>query len=672
MKKVISLLLCAVLLTACGDTDEVDTPVIPEPEITQPIDPEPTPQIDPEPTRQIEPEPEIPTETPVQLPSLKPAELPRLDGSTATIPLAEALVALMLDIPRAEAADLINFSGTNSAYHALIGGRCDLVIAYEPPDESLEYYEDREDFTWEIAPIGRDALVFIINESNPVQSITTEQARAIYTGEITNWSELGGNDVAIEPFQRNATSGSQTLFLKLVMGDTEPMTPETRYMSGGMGPLIEAVSSFNNTGAAIGFSVYYYAQNMNPGDGLKFLAIDDVIPTTESIQNGSYPHVNDFYAAISAETPQDSVIRQIYNWLQSDEGRMLIEHEGYVGIGVENDLSPFELLGGYQTVDYGDYTRNELNNYPDDGVFDPETFRKYFFGTWGDIVIDDSEKCSVGFLFLNGIVYRVSENVIATIRIDGGVDSLSWIDTNQPNIMYHASGADGFKSVGVKIKTDAPINQPETNWMSFLRLLELANDNGIDRKMIFDIEYDLSGYNYIHNDHFFNYDIYLISEQADKFVFETELSTPDQFTPHIDITYTIEKIGGEWVRTVEADDDDKAIELLSDYFEKLKPFGFFTRGNDYLMSRENWVKDETAGAIERYIFDEGTIEVTIADVHLSGMYWYTWRFHDEDLKVAHSILMSDYYRDLYPEGMWLGSAELSSPPVVFVGDGWLT
>jgi phosphate transport system substrate-binding protein len=267
------------------------------------------------------------------LPLLNAEQLPRIDGSTAAIPLAEALYALILSIPRSEAAEMIGFNGTAESYRSLMNSSssCKLVLSYEPPPAVVEEAEKNR-FEWELAPIGRDALVFIVNASNPVQNITTEQARKIYTGEITNWKELGGNDVAIEPFQRNETSGSQTLFIKLVMGDTPPMEPDMKYLSGGMGPLIESVASFNNTGAAIGFSVYYYAQYMNPNEGLKFLSIDGVTPTHETISDGSYPHVNDFFAGIAKSAPVNSHERMIWRWLQSDEGRMLIEFEGYVGV----------------------------------------------------------------------------------------------------------------------------------------------------------------------------------------------------------------------------------------------------------------------------------------------------------------------------------------------------
>ena len=333
MKKILSLILCAVLLTACGDTNPEpsweNAPVTAPPITFGLLDDD----IEIEAPNPDEIFSQITVINPT-LPLLTAEQMPALDGSTAAIPLAEALTALILNIPRSEAAAMINFSGTAESYRYLMSEwrDCDLILSYEPPPAVVDEFKGNHR-KWELAPIGRDALVFIVNESSPIDNLTTEQVRAIYTGEITNWSELGGNDVAIEPFQRNETSGSQTLFIKLVMGDEEPMTPDIKYLSGGMGPLIESVASFNNTGAAIGFSVYYYAQNMNPNDGLKFLSIDGVAPTRESIRDGSYPHVNDFFAGVLQSASEDSNERIIWEWLQSDEGRLLIEHEGYVGIG---------------------------------------------------------------------------------------------------------------------------------------------------------------------------------------------------------------------------------------------------------------------------------------------------------------------------------------------------
>ena len=97
----------------------------------------------------------------------------------------------------------------------LVSGRFDILLAYEP-SEQAKLYAKENGFKWEMTPIGRDALVFIANKSNPVDGISDADIRGIYSGKIKNWKEIGGNDSLIIPYQRNPDSGSQTLFDKLV------------------------------------------------------------------------------------------------------------------------------------------------------------------------------------------------------------------------------------------------------------------------------------------------------------------------------------------------------------------------------------------------------------------------------------------------------------------------
>ena len=88
---------------------------------------------------------------------------------------------------------------------------------------------------------------------------------------------MGGEDREIVPFQRNKGGGSQAIMEKEVMGDLEMMQPaNTEYFIGTMEGLIEAVRSFDGSPAAIGYTVYYYAEDMNMADGLKLLKVDGV------------------------------------------------------------------------------------------------------------------------------------------------------------------------------------------------------------------------------------------------------------------------------------------------------------------------------------------------------------------------------------------------------------
>lgn len=259
-----------------------------------------------------------------------PEDFPRLDGSTATIPLAEALAAAFLGIDRADASRYAEFSGTSGAFTALMyGGTADLLLAYEPPAETLREATEQTEMT----AIGRDALVFLVNASNPVESLTSEQIKKIYAGEITNWKDVGGEDMEIVPFQRNYSSGSQTLMTKLVMGETPMAEPPSDYVIGEMGGLVDTIASYDNGRAAIGYNVYYYVSRMKLDENVKLLPVDGVSPSNDTIGRGEYPFVNDFFAVIRRDEPEDSPARLVYDWMRGEQGRLLLEREGYIPAG---------------------------------------------------------------------------------------------------------------------------------------------------------------------------------------------------------------------------------------------------------------------------------------------------------------------------------------------------
>ena len=256
---------------------------------------------------------------------------PRLNGSTSTVPLAQAICSVLLNESREDVSDLTQFSKTTESYRQLMYGNSDLLIAAEPAEKVVQEMEE-EGFAWQMEPFAIEGLVFIVNADNGVDSLTVEQVQKIYTGEITNWSEVGGADLKIDAFQRNETAGSQTMMKKLVMGDLAMMEPEKDYVVGEMSGLIEAVRSFDDTSSAIGYTVYYYAKNMNMADGLKILQIDGVTPGAESFRSGAYPFLNPYYVVMAAGTPEDSPTAVLYNWILGEAGQYLGDQEGYVSV----------------------------------------------------------------------------------------------------------------------------------------------------------------------------------------------------------------------------------------------------------------------------------------------------------------------------------------------------
>lgn len=257
---------------------------------------------------------------------------PKMGGSLAALPLGEALTANALDIERDEASSMIVFEGsTTDNYEALVDGTFDIILAYEPSDEAIAYAKEKG-VELEFETIGLDALVFITGKDNPVTNLTTKEIKEIYTGKTTNWSEVGGKDQKILAFQRNKDSGSQTLFDKLINLGDELMKPQSDYIVGSMIGLLEAISGYNGTDEALGYTVYYYLTNMEASTlaTSKLVSVDGVAPSNETIANGEYKLVNEFYAVIRADEAQDSPTRILFDWICSSQGREIAENENYV------------------------------------------------------------------------------------------------------------------------------------------------------------------------------------------------------------------------------------------------------------------------------------------------------------------------------------------------------
>lgn len=279
---------------------------------------------------------------------------PQMDGSTSLVPLGTGIASALLGLDREEAGALIQFNRTTQSFRNLREGYCDIVIAAEPKNEVFQEME-AAGFQYEIQQIATEALVFVVNEDNPVDNLTTEQIQGIYTGAITNWAQVGGNDAPIEAFQRNATAGSQVMMEKLVMQGKAMMEVPTAMVPGEMAGLIEAVKSYDNSASAIGYTVYYYAADMQMASGLKILSVDGVTPSTATLQDGSYPFRNGYYACISATAAQDAPARVLYNWLVSEAGQRLLEWEGYVPVYAKGEAPD---SGENVAVDYSNYIPN--------------------------------------------------------------------------------------------------------------------------------------------------------------------------------------------------------------------------------------------------------------------------------------------------------------------------
>ena len=258
-------------------------------------------------------------------------EYPVTDGSTANLPMMAEIMSQVCGIPLEEAEELTTCSKTPRAWENVANGTSDILLVYEAAEDTRALLE-QTGVELEITPVGRDALVFITNEQNPVKNLTQQQLIDIYTGSITNWSQLGGENLDIAAYQRVETSGSQSLFMKLLMQNNTPVDAPMSFRPSEMGELIDELARYNNEGNALGYSVFYYANYMYSQPGLQMIAVDGVAPSDETIADGTYPLLNEYYVVIRADEPADSPARKLRDWILSDEGRNAIEKAGYIPV----------------------------------------------------------------------------------------------------------------------------------------------------------------------------------------------------------------------------------------------------------------------------------------------------------------------------------------------------
>ena len=272
---------------------------------------------------------------------------PKVDGSTSTDPLNRLIACKLLgynykweqalamnglwylstDIPQEFVTERLKSSQTHNSIINLIDKQADLILSARKMSPDEKEYADNAGVSLIETPIALDAFIFVANLSNPVKSLTTKQVQDIYTGKIKNWKEVGGNDKTIKPYIRNQNSGSQELMETLVMQgliiadlnvDYEPELPSMSMV----------FSKLRSDVDALGYTVYYYKEQIVRDKVVKSLAINAVEPTEKSIKNKIYPYIAEVYVAIRSDLDKNSMAYKLYELLQSEAAKSVIAERG--------------------------------------------------------------------------------------------------------------------------------------------------------------------------------------------------------------------------------------------------------------------------------------------------------------------------------------------------------
>jgi phosphate transport system substrate-binding protein len=234
-------------------------------------------------------------------------------GSTSVQPLSEELAAAFME-NNPDARIEVSGGGSGAGVTAAQDNAADFGAA------SREIAEDETGIEeWVIAI---DGIAVIVHPDNPVSDLALEDITSIFSGDITNWSEVGGDDQDIVVISREDGSGTRDAFTDIVLGDAELV--ESALIQNSTGAVAEGVANDPN---AIG---YVSVGAMN--DSVKGLAVDGAEPTDEAIASGDYPVSRPFNYVSNEEEDLSEVAQAFLDFVLSDEGQQVVEDNDFISV----------------------------------------------------------------------------------------------------------------------------------------------------------------------------------------------------------------------------------------------------------------------------------------------------------------------------------------------------
>jgi len=213
--------------------------------------------------------------------------------------------------------------GSGTGIAALINGTTDICAA----SRSIKPEEIEEAKSKNVEPkefvVASDGIALVVNPDNPIDELSTEQLREIFTGEVTNWSEVGGPDAEILVLSRESSSGTYVFFQEHVL-DKQDYAAHARLMPATSG----IIQSAGEDRWAIGYVGLGYVADA--GAKVKALRVDGVEPSEATVLDGSYPIARPLHLYTNGE-PRGSV-KEFVDFCLSEQGQKIVKEQGYVPV----------------------------------------------------------------------------------------------------------------------------------------------------------------------------------------------------------------------------------------------------------------------------------------------------------------------------------------------------
>jgi len=242
-----------------------------------------------------------------------------IDGSTTVGPIIDAFVGAF-EKSNAGIKFTVKKTGSGDGAAALIDGRCHIA--------TMSRFMKKDEYTKAVAAgkmpvpftICMDGVCLIVHPSNPVKQLTKAQVKAIYTGKVTNWKEVGGADLPIVAISRDTSSGTYEVFHQLVV-DPEKLGDKVEYANANP----QIFTRVSTTPGAIGYVGLGFVKT-----GVTAVRYENVMPSKQSITRGTYKLARPLYLFTDGYPELGSPLMQFCNFFLTEEGAEIIEAKGFV------------------------------------------------------------------------------------------------------------------------------------------------------------------------------------------------------------------------------------------------------------------------------------------------------------------------------------------------------
>jgi phosphate transport system substrate-binding protein len=222
----------------------------------------------------------------------------------------------------------IKNSQTHGAFMNLINGDTDIILTHRTISPDEKTHADAVGVELIETSIALDAFVFVVNKNNPVKSLTVNQIQKIYTGEITNWLQVGGKNAEMKVFTRPRNSGSEEVFRNLVMNGIEPAEFPASDIGVMARVFVEVIA--NENGICYTFNNYKDMVARKPDREVPKIAINGISANEITVKNGTFPFISKVYVAVRSDLDRNSMAYKLYEWLQTENVNSLLKECGFI------------------------------------------------------------------------------------------------------------------------------------------------------------------------------------------------------------------------------------------------------------------------------------------------------------------------------------------------------